>query len=84
MAPWWDWNLATELAVPNVEAAPASVTASRVTALRHRYFRFMRQASVHDARLWQTIIEVNQAVRSPASLLHPAPVWRALRAARQI
>ena len=83
VAPWWDWNLATELAVPNVVATPAAVTASRVTALRHRYFRFMRQASPHDARLWQTIIEVNQAVRSPASLLHPEPVWRALRAGRQ-
>ncbi|HWO21020.1 MAG TPA: tryptophan 7-halogenase [Kofleriaceae bacterium] len=86
VAPWWDWNLATELTVPDVQATPAPpatpTLASRVTALRHRYFRFMRQASVHDARLWQAIIEVNQAVRSPRSLLHPEPVWRALRAGR--
>jgi hypothetical protein len=84
MAPWWDWNLSTELMVPGVAAAmPPSATradslAARAAALRHRYYRWIRGAGLGDAQLWKLVMEVNQAVRHPRDLQRPPALWRAL------
>ncbi len=75
LAPWWDWNLATELVVPGVAAAPSSPEA----ALRHQYFRMMRETATCDAEVWKAVLEVNQAIRPPSNLLHPSFMRRALR-----
>ncbi|MEJ7602114.1 MAG: NAD(P)-binding protein [Kofleriaceae bacterium] len=74
-APWWDWNLAVETVVPGV----ASPAASRTTQLRHRYFRKLRQAAACDPKLWKAVLEVNQAVRLPSALMHPAFALRVMR-----
>jgi flavin-dependent dehydrogenase len=92
MAPWWDWNLSTELMVPGVAAAVpsspatsaaafasrADALAARADALRHRYYRWIRGAGLGDAALWKLVMEVNQAVRPPRDLLRPSALWRAL------
>jgi flavin-dependent dehydrogenase len=78
LAPWWEWNLSAELTVAGSDAAPPSRTA----LLQHRYFRMMREAGACDADVWKAVLEVNQALRSPSSLLRPSLLWRALRQRR--
>ena len=73
-APWWDWNLSAELAVPGADAPPVT----RAAEIRHRFFRRMRKAALGDAELWKTVLEVNQSVRHPRALLRPSVLWRVL------
>ncbi|HSK04541.1 MAG TPA: FAD-dependent oxidoreductase [Kofleriaceae bacterium] len=75
LAPWWEWNLSAELTVPGLDAGPQP----RAAMLQHRYFRMMREAGARDADVWKAVLEVNQAMRPPSSLLHPSLLWRALR-----
>jgi 2-polyprenyl-6-methoxyphenol hydroxylase-like FAD-dependent oxidoreductase len=74
-SPWWDWNLAVEVVVPNVTLPEIP----RETQLRHHYFRLVREAAASDPGLWKAVLEVNQAVRHPSRLMQPSIVWRVLR-----
>ena len=60
--------------MPGVTATPIT----RAAEVRHRFFRQMRRAALGDPALWKTVLEVNQSVRHPAALLHPAVLWRVL------
>jgi 2-polyprenyl-6-methoxyphenol hydroxylase-like FAD-dependent oxidoreductase len=74
-SPWWDWNLAVEVVVPDVTLPEIP----RETQLRHHYFRLVREAAATDPGLWKAVLEVNQAVRHPSRLMQPSIVWRVLR-----
>ena len=74
-SPWWDWNLAVEVVVPNVVLPEIP----REIQLRHHYFRLVREAAAVDFGLWKAVLEVNQAIRHPSRLMQPSMVWRVLR-----